>query len=157
MAGSYKHCCNDDGSFRFDLIENMGDAHETCEEMHGMIRRLQRWVDDLQSGMYINCVYCGHRYGPSPETPVAMSEVLKQHIATCPKHPLFEANVAIVALKKQLADAGQRCRASKSELVAVLEVILMQLDGPPTEMIGAVFDGRELEKARTLLAKEKRK
>lgn len=37
MAGSYQHCCNDDGSFTFDLLDNMGDAHEACDEMHWMI------------------------------------------------------------------------------------------------------------------------
>ncbi len=52
------------------------------------VERLQTWVNDLQSGMYINCVYCGHRYGPSPETPVAMADVLKEHIEKCPKHPM---------------------------------------------------------------------
>jgi hypothetical protein len=39
MAGSYKHCCYKDGSFRndesfTDLIENLSDA---CEMMHWMI------------------------------------------------------------------------------------------------------------------------
>ena len=42
MAGSWQHCCNDDGSFRFDLIENMGDAHEACEQMHFMIAHMDR-------------------------------------------------------------------------------------------------------------------
>ena len=37
MAGSYRHCLGDDGSFGFDLIENLGDAHEACEEMFLMI------------------------------------------------------------------------------------------------------------------------
>ena len=44
MAGSYKHCTNEDGSFRSedftDLIENLGDAYEACEEMHWMINYL---------------------------------------------------------------------------------------------------------------------
>jgi len=55
MAGSYEHCCDYDrelddaaradcshllGPFRFDLIENMGDAVEACEEMHFMIQHL---------------------------------------------------------------------------------------------------------------------
>ncbi len=44
MAGSYKHCCNEDGSFReddfADMIENLGDAHEACEQMHWMIQYL---------------------------------------------------------------------------------------------------------------------
>jgi hypothetical protein len=52
------------------------------------IRRLDTWVSDLQSGLYVNCVYCGHRYGPDPGTPVAMADVLKQHIAECPAHPM---------------------------------------------------------------------
>lgn len=51
-----------------------------------------------RSGMYINCVYCGHRYGPKKDTPVAMSEVLKQHIEHCPKHPLSK-------MKQQLVEA----------------------------------------------------
>ncbi len=45
--------------------------------------RLQEWVNDLQSGMYVNCVYCGHRYGPNNETPAIMSEVLYEHIRQC--------------------------------------------------------------------------
>ena len=50
--------------------------------------RLEQWIRDLQSGMYVNCVYCGHRYGPKDKVPVAMAEALKQHIAQCPKHPM---------------------------------------------------------------------
>ena len=37
MAGSFAHCQDDDGQFRFDLIENMGDAHEACEEMYWIV------------------------------------------------------------------------------------------------------------------------
>lgn len=40
MAGSYGHCCNENNLFRFSLIDNMGDAHEACEEMFHMIRFL---------------------------------------------------------------------------------------------------------------------
>ena len=44
MAGSYRHVCNEDGSFRTndfnDMIENLGDAYEACEEMHFMISYL---------------------------------------------------------------------------------------------------------------------
>lgn len=49
---------------------------------------MRRWVDDLQSGMYINCVYCGHRYGPGETTPVSMADALKAHVEQCPKHPM---------------------------------------------------------------------
>lgn len=42
MAGSYKHATNDDGSLRdnesfVQMVENLGDAYETVEEMYGMI------------------------------------------------------------------------------------------------------------------------
>lgn len=50
---------------------------------------LRAWINDLQAGMYINCVYCGHRYGP--ETNVlasSMTDVLKAHIEQCPEHPM---------------------------------------------------------------------
>jgi hypothetical protein len=47
------------------------------------IAELVAWVNDLQSGMYINCVYCGHRYGPSSDTPVAMADVLKTDENCC--------------------------------------------------------------------------
>ena len=50
--------------------------------------RLRNWVNDLQSGMYVNCVYCGHRYGPSKDTPATRSDVLKKHIESCPQHPM---------------------------------------------------------------------
>lgn len=26
-----------------------------------------QWISDMQAGCYINCVYCGHRYGPDDE------------------------------------------------------------------------------------------
>lgn len=50
--------------------------------------RLRQWINDLQSGMYINCVYCGHRYGPEDEVPASMADVLKKHIEECPEHPM---------------------------------------------------------------------
>ena len=61
------------------------------DEARRELERLSTWVNDLQSGMYVNCVYCGHRYGPQKDTPVTMADTLKAHIETCPKHPLSEA------------------------------------------------------------------
>lgn len=40
MAGSYKHCLADDGTFDFSCIENLGDAEEACEMMVWMIQYL---------------------------------------------------------------------------------------------------------------------
>ncbi len=60
------------------------------------VERLRTWIDDLQSGMFINCVYCGHRYGPRDEVPDSMADVLRRHVEQCPQHPMSE-------LRKKLA------------------------------------------------------
>jgi hypothetical protein len=80
------------------------------------IKQLRTWINDLQTGMYVNCVYCGHRYGAAfcgecngtgrtddhvngithcsacdgsgEGTPVAMADVLKEHVMHCPEHPM---------------------------------------------------------------------
>lgn len=63
---------------------------------------------DLQSKMYVNCIYCGHRYGPDPDTPVAIAEVLKQHIEECPSHPMSLLKARNAALVKML-EAALHC------------------------------------------------
>ena len=77
-------------------------AEERVKQLEQEIAALKKWVNDLQSRMYINCVYCGHRYGPDPGTPIAMADVLKEHIEKCPKHPLSEARRQIAALKAEV-------------------------------------------------------
>jgi SHS2 domain-containing protein len=57
--------------------------------------RYKQWVEDLQSGMYVNCVYCGHRYGPKETTPVTMADALTAHIAACPEHPMSKLMAAV--------------------------------------------------------------
>jgi hypothetical protein len=85
------------------------EAHESGDYSRGLIRdlttalanrnadvaRLRNWVSDLQSGMYVNCVYCGHRYGPDGSTPVTMAEVLKKHVERCSEHPMSKMRVAL--------------------------------------------------------------
>lgn len=82
-------------------------SRRTIEEQADKIERLTNHVNDLQAGCYINCVYCGHRYGPNPGTPVAMADVLKEHIAVCPKHPLSAANAKIERLEGRLTELGE--------------------------------------------------
>lgn len=82
------------------------EARHHAEEQYQRAEQLQRWVDDLQSGLYINCVYCGHRYGPKETTAatipeaktLSMREALRLHIAACPEHPLSRAEARIAAL-----------------------------------------------------------
>ena len=56
---------------------------------------LRKWVDDLHSGMYVNCVYCGHRYGPRESTPISRADILKEHIEICPKHPMSKLKLKL--------------------------------------------------------------
>jgi hypothetical protein len=49
MAGSYNHLLNDRGNFRFDLIENMGDAYEACEDCFNIIQQLKRDADAMKT------------------------------------------------------------------------------------------------------------
>jgi len=77
----------------------MGEVMETDQEK---IKRLEQWVADLQSGMYINCVYCGHRYGPNHDAPVSMADVLKEHVENCPEHPMRQLKLENIELKKEI-------------------------------------------------------
>lgn len=61
------------------------------EELPELVR-LRQWVADLQSGMFVNCVYCGHRYGPKENTPVTQADILKAHVEVCPEHPMARLN-----------------------------------------------------------------
>jgi DNA-directed RNA polymerase subunit RPC12/RpoP/FtsZ-binding cell division protein ZapB len=73
------------------------------------IDRLTQWVNDLQSGMYINCVYCGHRYGPResmaatiPDATKSMADALREHIEQCPKHPMSKLKAEVEELKEEV-------------------------------------------------------
>ena len=78
------------------LIERIEETTPNKE-----LQRYKDWVNDLQSEMYINCVYCGHRYGPNSEVPASMADVLKEHIEQCPEHPMS-------ALKKENEELKQK-------------------------------------------------
>jgi len=80
-------------------------------------KRLEAWVADCQSGMYINCVYCGHRHGPYGETPVAMADVLKEHIEQCPHHPMFKLKVRVSKLETELIIVKEAARHQIDEAV----------------------------------------
>ncbi len=73
--------------------------------------KLRGWVNDLQSGMYINCVYCGHRYGPKDEVPTTMADILKKHIEQCPKHPMSDLKTENAKLREAM-EAGLEKLAS---------------------------------------------
>lgn len=95
----------------------------------------EQWVRDLQSGMFVNCVYCGHRYGPDPGTPVSMADVLKAHVEECPKHPMS-------ALKRELARAVVLLQAlvGSAELaeLEVMAAIARAVPAPDSDKADAV-------------------
>jgi hypothetical protein len=118
--------------------------------------KLTAWVDDLQSGMYVNCVYCGHRYGPGETTPVTMADALKEHIEQCPDHPmsaLRERNTMLLRKMgeraKWASDANDRAEAAEArvgeleqELTSALQAGIIDMDGEP-EKARATLDKRK--------------
>ena len=73
----------------------------------------EKWIDDLQAKLYINCVYCGHRYGPGEEITTTMRSALFQHIARCPKHPLSVLRLGVkrIAQRALAAEGVSQTRA----------------------------------------------
>lgn len=54
MAGSYNHIIDNSGDIldneKFvDMIENLGDAYEACEELYGMIWWMAHMVQDARA------------------------------------------------------------------------------------------------------------
>ena len=86
------------------LLAALRCAAEDAEKMQEM----RRWVDDLQSGMYVNCVYCGHRYGPGDTTPVSMADALKAHIEECPDHPMSALREKMQEMREALETLAAR-------------------------------------------------
>lgn len=63
--------------------------------------RYKQWIDDLQSELYVNCVYCGHRYGRGEITSVSMGDVFHKHIEQCTQHPMFALKKEVELLKNE--------------------------------------------------------
>ncbi len=84
-----------------EYLEYISTSSVEIVQLENEIEQMQQWVDDSQSGMYVNCVYCGYRYGPKEDTPVAMTDILKEHIEQCPKHPMSKLKIALVEKDKK--------------------------------------------------------
>ena len=85
-----------------NVPEILAPLYTYVEQIEAELARQKQWVKDLQSGMYVNCVYCGHRYGPADKVPVSMADVLKQHIEQCPEHPMSKLKAELEFYKKAL-------------------------------------------------------
>jgi hypothetical protein len=82
------------------------------KELIEEIATLQRWIDDLHSGMYLNCLYCGFRHSVG-----ATRQEMQEHIFYCEKHPLSklkarceELTAMNVRLSKQLVIMEEKAR-----------------------------------------------
>ena len=102
---------------------------EVEDSLQKEIKRLDAWVNDLQSGMYINCVYCGHRYGPQDKVPCSMAEALKKHIEQCPKHPMS-------ALKQDLA--------ATNKVIEGVRTVISDYEGDEIDPTYALFSVKQL-------------
>lgn len=98
--------------------ELYGNFFDTIEAKEQEINRLKQWINDLQSGMYVNCVYCGHRYGPEESTPASMADVLKEHIEHCPEHPMSKSKQEI-----EQKDAALEQARTKFKLIPYLDTV----------------------------------
>ncbi len=125
-----------------EMLRAMNPDGEESEELV----RLRQWIDDLQSDMYINCVYCGHRYGPNDEVPSTMADILKEHIEQCSKHPM--------AKMKRRLDVAQRKARIVCEIVESVENRCMAADGPVTPTLQEMSEEelRELWQAANAIA-----
>lgn len=111
-----------------DICLNLASVAEAAlAERSEREQRLQQWVNDLQAGMYINCVYCGHRYGPDDEVPAAMADVLKQHIEQCPEHPLNEYRELLQATRVGLGRLHGMTN-DQGDLINEIDALLQQED-----------------------------
>jgi len=95
-----------------------------------LLERQRQWIDDLQSGQYVNCVYCGHRYGPEDSTPVSRAELLKQHVQECPEHPMSELRrvlLLVPPLLKQIRGFANDAFGGPSSLTDCIDIVLAEI------------------------------
>lgn len=102
-----------------------------CRAIDGQkreIERLQQWVADCQSGMYVNCVYCGHRYGPREETPTSMADVLKEHVEECKKHPMSKLRDLVERIDR-IATSEDQVADDDTEAMGVIHRLIAEVRG----------------------------
>ena len=104
------------------LTADLGGTACELAALRARVADLRRWVDDLQSGMYVNCVYCGHRYGPGETTPVSMADALKAHVERCPEHPMSALRARVEFWEAQAKDVARVNLELRDELERELDI-----------------------------------
>lgn len=77
-----------------------------------------------ESESVVTCVYCGHAYPPG--SPTHGAELLKQHIAECPQHPMANLKRKYDRIRKALEGF---VGASTQEELEQLEMVVRQMPG----------------------------
>lgn len=115
-AGKRDGECDHRGCVEFGWPDYPALARAAAEVCGEEMTRLRDWVGDLQSGLYINCVYCGFRYGPGESTPATLPEAgetlaataLREHVSKCPEHPMSRLRAERDALRAALEGLGAK-------------------------------------------------
>lgn len=61
-------------------------------------------LEVLKDGRILTCAYCGHAYGP--DTPASQSDLLYEHIASCPQHPMTSIKAELDKVIQENKDAA---------------------------------------------------
>lgn len=103
------------GDFRIDAAI-AAVATDQQKDLRRDVESLRAWIADLQDGGFVNCVYCGHRYGRADRVAASLADVLKAHVAACPEHPLRVALDKLDQLRRRhdamyaaLVEVEQHC------------------------------------------------
>lgn len=99
-------------------IVTAGRATDAVTKLEATLARYKAWVSDLQAGTFINCVYCGHCYGPDDEVPAAMADVLKAHIEQCPEHPMSALKAELACYKALVNGLANEAMGASDEVLA---------------------------------------
>lgn len=112
------------------LTQLVEAAQNSARGRTAEIERLKVWVADLQSGMFVNCVYCGHRYGPGETTPVSMADALKAHVAVCPQHPMSALLTSLKEFQQNIIydEEGDLTKEEFSAMCARADVAIAKVE-----------------------------
>lgn len=80
------------------LKERLATCSVAWAEAKAELASAQAWIERLQDGRTLTCVYCGHEY--SPGTPAHGVGALTEHIKVCPRHPMRAYHDIFVKVKE---------------------------------------------------------
>jgi hypothetical protein len=102
---------------------NEARLYKENSKLAKQVEQLRQWVDDLHSGMYVNCIYCGHRYGPADITPASRADALKEHIESCPDHPMAALKIELELVRTELANCRNELAGTLSEMARLAALV----------------------------------